>query len=330
MGSKYNKTFLIVILCMAILLFPLSNGFSKSTKKSSHHRKQYKKHFVVHQKKHTTVHQKKQASIRHKKHASVHHKTNTGNLILGSAVALVEDQRTGEFLIQKKVRAVLPIASITKLMTAMVILDANVNLEESLRIEEQDIDTLLHSRSRIPVGTFLTRREALLLALMSSDNRCAHALGRTYPGGFQACVEAMNKKARSLGLFDTHFQDTSGLSSGNVSSASDLARLVNKAYHYGLICEFTTCKKAVINTGWRTLEFHNTNQLVKNSRWQIGLSKTGYTDDAGRCLVMQANVAERPLLIVLLDSQGKMTRIGDANRIKRWLESKMTLQSTRG
>ena len=322
MGSKYTKTVLIVILCIAILLFPLSNGFSKSTKKTSHHRKQDKKHFAVQKKKHSTVH--------HRKQANLHHRKNTDHLILGSAVALVEDQRTGECLIQKKVRAVLPIASITKLMTAMVILDANVNLEESLRIEEQDMDTLLHSRSRIPVGTYLTRREALLLALMSSDNRCAHALGRTYPGGFQACVKAMNKKARLLGLFDTHFQDTSGLSSGNVSSASDLARLVDHAYQYGLICEFTTCKKAVIHTGWRTLEFHNTNQLVKNSRWQIGLSKTGYTDDAGRCLVMQANVAERSLLIVLLDSQGKLTRIGDANRIKRWLESKTTLQATRG
>ena len=322
MGSKYTKTVLIVILCIAILLFPLSNGFSKSTKKTSHHRKQDKKHFAVQKKKHSTVH--------HRKQANLHHRKNTDHLILGSAVALVEDQRTGECLIQKKVRAVLPIASITKLMTAMVILDANVNLEESLRIEEQDMDTLLHSRSRIPVGTYLTRREALLLALMSSDNRCAHALGRTYPGGFQACVKAMNKKARLLGLFDTHFQDTSGLSSGNVSSASDLARLVDNAYQYGLICEFTTCKKAVIHTGWRTLEFHNTNQLVKNSRWQIGLSKTGYTDDAGRCLVMQANVAERSLLIVLLDSQGKLTRIGDANRIKRWLESKTTLQATRG
>ncbi|MGB5217771.1 MAG: serine hydrolase [Smithella sp.] len=322
MGSKYNKTFLIVILCIAVLLFPLSDGFSKSTKKISHHRKHYKKHFAVHNKKHATVH--------HKKPSNVHSRKNTGNLILGSAVALVEDQRTGECLIQKKARAILPIASITKLMTAMVILDANLNLEESFRIEEQDIDTLLHSRSRIPVGTYLTRREALLLALMSSDNRCAHALGRKYPGGFSACIRAMNDKARSLGLLDTHFQDTSGLSRGNVSSASDLARLVDSAYRYGLICEFTTCKKAVINTGWRTLEFHNTNQLVQNSQWQIGLSKTGYTDDAGRCLVMQANVGKRSLLIVLLDSQGKLTRIGDANRIKRWLESKTTFPSTRG
>ncbi len=354
MGCKRNKTVFIVILCIAILLFPLSNGFSKSTKKISNHQKQYKKHFTVHNKKHSAVHQKKYSAFHKKKYSSahqkkrlsalqkkrsiVHHKknsnilsrANTGTLVLGSAVALVEDQRTGECLIQKKTRAILPIASITKLMTAMVILDARVNLEESLRIEEQDIDTLLHSRSRIPVGTYLTRKEALLLALMSSDNRCAHALGRTYPGGFRACIQAMNDKARAMGLRDTRFQDTSGLSSGNVSSASDLARLVDSAYQYDLICEFSTSKKAVINTGWRTLEFHNTNRLVQNSEWQIGLSKTGYTDDAGRCLVMQANVGKRSLLIVLLDSQGKLTRIGDANRIKRWLESKTSFTSTRG
>ena len=302
MRSKYNKKVFIILLCVAFLLLPLSTAFSKSSKKISHHRK----------------------------HSTAQSRKIPGNLVLYSAAAFVEDQQTGECLIQKKAGAVLPIASITKLMTAMVVLDANMDLEESLRIEAQDIDTLLHSRSRLPVGTDLTRREALLLALMSSDNRCAHALGRTYPGGFAACVKAMNDKAHSLGLLETHFQDTSGLSSGNVSSARDLAHLVNNAYQYGLICEFTTCKKTVINTGWRTLEFHNTNHLVQNSQWQIGLSKTGFTDDAGRCLVMQAHVAERPLLIVLLDSQGKMTRIGDANRIKRWLEFKSNSQRTPG
>jgi D-alanyl-D-alanine endopeptidase (penicillin-binding protein 7) len=166
----------------------------------------------------------------------------------------------------------------------------------------------------------------MLLALMSSDNRAAHALGRTYPGGTEACVAAMNAKARSLGLLETRFEDTTGLSCSNVSSARDLVRLVDTAYQYDLIREFTTCKKAFINTGWRSLEFNNTNQLVRNSAWQIGLSKTGFTGDAGRCLVMQANVAQRPVLIVLLDSQGKMTRIGDANRIKRWLEAQSPSQ----
>jgi D-alanyl-D-alanine endopeptidase (penicillin-binding protein 7) len=300
MGSKYSKTALVIVLCVVMLLFSASTGFSKYSKKHYSHRK----------------------------HSSAKMERISGNLVLRSASALVEDQETGECLVQKKAEAVLPIASITKLMTAMVVFDAGLNLEESLTIEDEDVDMVRHSHSRIPVGTRLTRREVLLLALMSSDNRCAHALGRTYPGGFEECVNAMNEKARSMGLSETHFKDTIGLSDRNVSSARDLVRLVNTAYQYGYIREFTTCKKAVINTGWRELEFSNTNQLVRNSGWQIGLSKTGFIGEAGRCLVMQANVAQRPVLIVLLDSQGKMTRIGDANRIKRWLEGKSTLQRT--
>jgi serine-type D-Ala-D-Ala endopeptidase (penicillin-binding protein 7) len=165
--------------------------------------------------------------------------------------------------------------------------------------------------------------------LMSSDNRCAHALGRTYPGGFMACVTAMNNKARSLGLLETHFEDSTGLSKGNVSSARDLARLVDTAYQYRLIREFTTCKRAIVYSGRRMVQFRNTNHLVQNDHWQIGLSKTGYIDEAGRCLVMQARVARRPVLIVLLDSQGKLTRVGDANRIKQWLEGPSLTQRTR-
>jgi serine-type D-Ala-D-Ala endopeptidase (penicillin-binding protein 7) len=213
-------------------------------------------------------------------------------------------------------------------MTAMVVIDAGLNLDEPLTIEPEDMDTIHHSHSRMPVGTTITRRDALLLALMSSDNRCAHALGRTYLGGFEDCVDAMNEKAKSLGLSETHFKDTSGLSGSNVSSARDLARLVDTAYQYSLIRKFTTTKKATVYSGERVVEFHNTNHLVQNSSWQIGLSKTGFTGAAGRCLVMQANLAQRPVLIVLLDSQGKMTRIGDANRIKRWLETKSPSQRT--
>jgi serine-type D-Ala-D-Ala endopeptidase (penicillin-binding protein 7) len=300
MGSKYSKTALVIVLCVVILLFSVSAGFSISSKKHYSHRK----------------------------HSSAKIERISGNLVLRSASALVEDQQTGECLVQKKAGAVVPIASITKLMTAMVVLDKGLNLEETLTIEDEDVDIVRHSHSRIPVGTNLTRREALLLALMSSDNRCAHALGRTYPGGFEDCVDAMNEKARSMGLSETHFEDTIGLSGRNVSSARDLVRLVDTAYQYSHIREFTTCKKAVINTGWRVLEFNNTNQLVRNSGWQIGLSKTGFIGEAGRCLVMQAHVAQRPVLIVLLDSQGKYTRIGDANRIKRWLETKSPLQRT--
>jgi D-alanyl-D-alanine endopeptidase (penicillin-binding protein 7) len=301
MDCKYNKTALMIVLCVIILLASVSTGFAKYSKKHySHHS--------------------------HRKYSSANTEQISGNLVLRSAAALVEDQETGKRLIQKQATAILPIASITKLMTAMVVLDAVRDLNELITIENTDIDTLRHSHSRLPVGTQLMRKDVMLLALMASDNRSAHALGRTYPGGTEACVAAMNAKARSLGLLETRFEDTTGLSCSNVSSARDLVKLVDTAYQYDLIREFTTCKKAFINTGWRSLEFNNTNQLVRNSTWQIGLSKTGFTGEAGRCLVMQANVAQRPVLIVLLDSQGKMTRIGDANRIKRWLEAQSPSQ----
>jgi len=251
------------------------------------------------------------------------------NLVLRSASALVEDQRTGECLVQKQAEAILPIASITKLMTAMVVLDAKMNLQESLTIVSEDVDTLRHSHSRLPVNTRLTRGNALLLALMASENRAAHALGRTYPGGLGTFVAAMNAKAQSLGLVETRFEDPTGISSGNVSSARDLARMANAAYNYSLIREYTTCKETTIRLGRRTLAFHNTNRLIRSPRWQIGLSKTGFIDEAGRCLVMQAHVAQRPVLIVLLDAQGKLTRFGDANRIKQWMEGPPPSRRTR-
>ncbi len=242
------------------------------------------------------------------------------NLVLRSQSALVEDQQTGESLFQKNATAVVPIASITKLMTAMVTLDAQMDLNEKIIIEREDIDSIRHSRSRLQIGTSLTRQDALLLALMASENRAAHALSRTYPGGQYSFVNAMNSKARTLGLLETRFSDPTGLSCGNISSAHDLAKLVNAAYNYPLIRECTTREEATIQSGRRTLAFHNTNPLVRNSRWQIGLSKTGFLDEAGRCLVMQARLAKRPVLIVLLDAQGKLTRFGDANRIKQWME----------
>ena len=304
MVRKYLVAALVVVLCMGMLPLPQAIGHSKHSKLSKY-----------------------RAS--HRKVVAREVNRNPRKLVLRSAVVLVEDQQTGEFLIQKQATAVSPIASITKLMTAMVVLDANMDLQESLTIESEDKDILRHSRSRLPVGTQLTRKDTLLLALMSSDNRCAHALGRTYPGGFMACVTAMNNKARSLGLLETHFEDSTGLSKGNVSSARDLARLVDTAYQYRLIREFTTCKRAIVYSGRRMVQFRNTNHLVQNHHWQIGLSKTGYIDEAGRCLVMQARVARRPVLIVLLDSQGKLTRVGDANRIKQWLEGPSLTQRTR-
>lgn len=243
-------------------------------------------------------------------------------LMLKSAAALVLDQETGQALVEKQAEAVRPIASITKLMTAMVVLDAKLNLEAPLVIEDQDKDMIRHSRSRLPVGTHLTRAQALSLALMSSENRAAHALGRTFPGGVAACVQAMDAKARALGLTETHFEDPAGLSSGNVSSAMDLARLVEAAYQYPLIRKYTTRPEATLQSGRRNLQFINTNALVRAGRWQIGLSKTGFITEAGQCLVMQAMLAERPVLIVLLDSWGKYTRIGDANRIRQWLEAR--------
>jgi D-alanyl-D-alanine endopeptidase (penicillin-binding protein 7) len=243
----------------------------------------------------------------------------------------VEDQLTGECLVQKQAEALLPIASITKLMTAMVVLDANMNLQKSLTIVAEDVDTIRHSRSRLPINARLTRGNALLLALMASENRAAHALGRTYPGGLGTFVAAMNAKAQSLGLVETRFEDPTGISSGNVSSARDLARMANAAYNYSLIREYTTCKETTIRLGRRTLAFHNTNRLIRSSRWQIGLSKTGFIDEAGRCLVMQSQVAKRPVLIVLLDAQGELTRYDDANRIKQWMEdSQAVRQKHRG
>jgi serine-type D-Ala-D-Ala endopeptidase (penicillin-binding protein 7) len=248
------------------------------------------------------------------------------NLVLRSASALVEDQMTGECLVEKQAEAIMPIASITKLMTAMVVLDAKMDLEESITIASEDVDTFRHSHSRLPVNTSITRGDTLLLALMASENRAAHALGRTYPGGLGAFVAAMNAKARSLGLVETRFIDPTGIHCGNVSSARDLARMVDAAYHYSIIREDTTCKETTIRSGRRTLQFHNTNHLIGNPRWQIGLSKTGFIDEAGRCLVMQSEVAKRPVLIVLLDAQGKKTRYGDANRIKQWMEGSQTLR----
>lgn len=256
---------------------------------------------------------------RHESHASSPAKTSRIPSLRSSAV-LVQDQRTGEYLIEKQSSQVMPIASITKLMTAMVVLDARLDLQEIISIEPEDVDTLRHSRSRLPVHSRLTRREALVLALMASENRAAHALGRTFPGGLSALVAQMNAKARELGLRETRFEDPSGLSGGNVASARDLARLVDAAHRYPQIRDFSTRDTATLRFGRRSLQFINTNALVRSHRWRIGLSKTGYIEEAGKCLVMQARLANRPLVIVLLDSWGKYTRLGDAQRIKQWLE----------
>jgi len=241
-------------------------------------------------------------------------------LLLRSASVLVQDQGTGELLLQKNCETALPIASITKLMTAMVLLDAKADLHEPITILEEDKDMLRHSRSRLPVGTTLTRGEALLLALMSSENRAAHALGRTSPMGLTAFVAAMNAKAAALGLATAHFEDPAGLSSGNVASARDLARIVDQADHYPEIRACTTQEETTILARRHPIAFHNTNRLLLNSHWRIGLSKTGFIDESGQCLVMQAELNQRPTLIVLLDSTGRGSRFGDADRIRQWME----------
>ena len=242
-------------------------------------------------------------------------------LAVHSGSALVIAQDGGEPLYEKNANAVVPIASITKVMTAMVVLDSLPNLQAPITISDEDVDYLRGSRSRLQVGTVIPRETALLLALMSSENRAANALGRHYPGGLQAFVAAMNRKAASLGMSSSHFEDPTGLNSNNVSTAHDLARMVAAAHRYPLIREFSTTSGARAEVKGRELEFHNTNQLVSSPTWEIGLSKTGYIQEAGKCLVMQARVAEKPVVIVLLDSAGKQTRIGDAIRIKRWMES---------
>ena len=263
----------------------------------------------------------------HKKHVSAVSATSVVQWqelrtpVVQSGSALVIDLTGGEALFQKNATAIAPIASITKVMTAMVVLDGVPNLQAPITISDDDVDYLRGSRSRLHVGSVLKRESALLLALMSSENRAAHALARNYPGGMPAFLDAMNIKAQALGMRDTRFEDPTGLTSSNVSTAQDLAKMVTAAYRYPLIREFTTTSEATVDVGGRELAFHNTNPLVKNAAWDVGLSKTGYIHEAGKCLVMQARVADKPVVIVLLDSIGKLTRVGDANRIKRWMES---------
>jgi serine-type D-Ala-D-Ala endopeptidase (penicillin-binding protein 7) len=241
---------------------------------------------------------------------------------LKSAAAIVIEQGGGHVFYAKNIESVVPIASITKLMTAMVVLDANLPLAERITVTAADLDDIKGTRSRLKLGTTLTRAELLHLALMSSENRAAAALGRTYPGGFRAFVAAMNQKAVELGMWRSRFVDGTGLSSENVSTAQDLVKLAEAAYRYPLIREYTTHPDHRLRlANGKFLTYRNSNGLVKNPEWAIGLSKTGYISEAGRCLVIQARIAARPVIIVLLDSWGKLTRIGDANRIKRWMET---------
>jgi len=264
----------------------------------------------------------KAARMRSAKAASVVETTKDGDPIVHSSSVLVLDPATGQTLYSKNADHVAPIASITKVMTAMVVLDANLSMDEAIEITTEDIDTVKGTGSRLPIGSHFRRDDLLRLALMASDNRAASALGRNYPGGRPAFIEAMNAKATSLGLTQTHYVDSSGLSPGNVSSPADLGKLVTAASKYEVIKEYSTTRAVSVQLpdSKRKMTFVNTNGLVRASDWQIGLSKTGYISEAGKCLVMQAIIANQPIVIVLLDSWGRLTRIGDANRIRRWLE----------
>ncbi|WP_322863288.1 D-alanyl-D-alanine endopeptidase [Aeromonas allosaccharophila] len=248
---------------------------------------------------------------------------NPAKLEVRSSSALVVDVKTGKTLYQKNATKVRPIASLTKLMTALVVLDAKQNLNQTITVDKNDLDRVKHTHSRIRMGTKVTRRDALHLALMSSENRMASALARHYPGGRSAFVRAMNNKARALGMRNTHFYDSTGLSTRNVSTAQDLGKLAAAAYRQPLIRQFTQDENREMrfSTPAYSLMFNNTNPLVKNPDWDVRLSKTGFTDEAGRCLVMRAKPDNQELAIVLLNSVGKRTPIGDANRIRKWLKS---------
>jgi D-alanyl-D-alanine endopeptidase (penicillin-binding protein 7) len=243
-------------------------------------------------------------------------------LSVRSEAALVVDDRDGQVLYERNMHLKRPIASLTKLMTAMVTLDAGLPEDEVITITRADRDRLRGSGSKLVFGTKLTRRDLIKIALAGSENRAAMALARTYPGGTAHFVETMNDKAKRLGLSETAFRDPTGLHRGNRSTAADLAALVNAASHYALIREFTTVRVDSVTdlrTGWK-VRFVNTNRLVRNGRWDIELSKTGYIADAGHCLLMRAEIAERPVTLVLLNSWGELTKYGDANRIRKWID----------
>ena len=240
------------------------------------------------------------------------------DLSLKSSVAMVVNQDTKEVYFEKNSAVSLPIASITKLMTAMVVLDSKLPLDDTLVINADDVH--IYRSSRLVGGTVLTREEALLLALMSSENRAAYTLGRNYPGGIAAFVDAMNRKAKDIGMTHSYFADPTGLMSENVASAEDLARMLSAAYQYKMIREFSTWPDLTMVIAKRPQKFLNTNRLVRAGDMNIGLQKTGFINAAGKCLVMQARVNNTPLLLIFLDSVGTQSRFADAVRVKDWYE----------
>ncbi|MGI4847743.1 MAG: D-alanyl-D-alanine endopeptidase [Janthinobacterium lividum] len=242
-------------------------------------------------------------------------------LALKSNVALVLDQATSAILFEKNSEAILPIASLTKLMTSLVVVESNQDMNEVITVTDGDIDREKMTHSRLRIGSQLTRANMLHIALMSSENRAASALGRNYPGGLPAFVAAMNAKAKALGMIGTHYADSTGLSHLNVSTARDLAKVVIAAHKHAIIREYSTEGKYAVEPGGPVLQYRNSNHLVLNPDWEIGLQKTGFTNEAGRCLVMQTKIEGRDVVMVFLDSKGKETRIADAGRVRKWLEN---------
>jgi D-alanyl-D-alanine endopeptidase (penicillin-binding protein 7) len=242
-------------------------------------------------------------------------------LALASSVAFVIDQSSSQVLLDKNANVSLPIASITKMMTGLIVVQSGLDMREMLTVTDADVDRMKFSSSRLRVGARMSRGDLLHIALMSSENRAAAALGRNYPGGLGAFVAAMNAKAQELGMHDTHYVDSSGLSSQNVASARDLARLMTVAYGEPLLRQYSTDPKYVVNDGQRDMHYGNTNYLVASPDWNIGLQKTGFINEAGKCLMLQAVIQGRNVIMVFLDSKGRQTRTADAGRVKRWLET---------
>jgi D-alanyl-D-alanine endopeptidase (penicillin-binding protein 7) len=300
----------IALSCLALALAPAAAGASQGKR-------------VAKKEGHTSIVKRARVAKTYTvgKQQIVARQRSVDDLDLRSSVALVIDQDTREVLVRKNESAVLPIASLTKLMTGLIISEAKLPMEEALTISQDDVDTEKGSSSRLRVGTTLSRGELMHLALMSSENRAAHALGRTYPGGLSAFVEAMNQRAQLLGMNDTKYVEPTGLSSRNQSSAQDLARLVMVASQDKMLSELSTSPGHAVEVGNRTLQYNNTNRLVKNPAWEIAVQKTGYISEAGQCLVMSAKVAGRKLVMVFLDSAGKLSRIADAERVRKWVET---------
>lgn len=239
---------------------------------------------------------------------------------LSSNSAFIFDPQRSEVLFEKNADEVMPIASITKLMTALVVVEAGQDMDEVLTVTAADVDRLKHTSSRLRVGARLTRANMLQIALMSSENRAASALGRHYPGGLPAFVAAMNAKTKALGMLHTRYVEPTGLSSQNVSTANDLAKLVMAAQAYPVIRRYSTQREYAVAPGGPILQYRNSNRLVASSQWDILLQKTGYIAEAGRCLVMNARIDGRAIVMVFLDAKGKFSRATDAGRVRQWLE----------